>query len=45
MTAPTTLTESTTTTGADQASATTATSYEEAPTLRLCTAGSVVDCL
>ena len=43
MTAPTTLTESTTTTGADQASATTATSYEEAPTLRLCTAGSVDD--
>ena len=44
MTAPTTLTEyTTTTTGADQASATTATSYEEAPTLRLCTAGSVDD--
>lgn len=43
MTAPTTLTESTTTTGADQASATAATSYEEAPTLRLCTAGSVDD--
>ena len=43
MTAPTTLTESTTTTGVDQASATTATSYEEAPTLRLCTAGSVDD--
>ena len=44
MTAPTTLTESTTTTtGADQASATVATSYEEAPTLRLCTAGSVDD--
>ena len=44
MTAPTSLTESTTTTtGADQASATTATSYEEAPTLRLCTAGSVDD--
>ncbi|PZP03890.1 MAG: sulfate adenylyltransferase [Corynebacterium urealyticum] len=43
MTAPTTLTDSTTTTGADQASATTATSYEEAPTLRLCTAGSVDD--
>ena len=43
MTAPTTLTESTTTTGADQVSATTATSYEEAPTLRLCTAGSVDD--
>ena len=44
MTAPTSLTESTTTTtGADQASATVATSYEEAPTLRLCTAGSVDD--
>ena len=44
MTAPTSLTESTTTTtGADQASATTAASYEEAPTLRLCTAGSVDD--
>ncbi|WOH94201.1 sulfate adenylyltransferase subunit 1 [Corynebacterium urealyticum] len=43
MTAPTTLTESTTTTGAEKASATTATSYEEAPTLRLCTAGSVDD--
>lgn len=43
MTAPTTLTESTTTTGAEKASTTTATSYEEAPTLRLCTAGSVDD--
>ena len=44
MTAPTSLTESTTTTtGADQANATVATSYEEAPTLRLCTAGSVDD--
>ena len=44
MTAPTSLTESTTTTtGADQASATVATSYEEAPTLRLCTAGSFDD--